>query len=73
MQLLPTVKRTSRQQAHLGCQEGTRHIDWNSTRHGRRKSAKVAGGTMRRQRREGGFEQRTSGEGHQEPFFKWDS
>jgi hypothetical protein len=37
------------------------------------KVAKVVGGTMRRQRGEGGFEHRTPGEGHQKPFVEWDS
>jgi hypothetical protein len=64
MQLLPQVKRAPRQQAHLICQEGSSRINWNSTPHGRRQLAKLAGGTMRGQRREGGFEYRTAGEEH---------
>jgi hypothetical protein len=73
MQFLPYVKRTSRQQAHLIGQDGTRRIDWNSTGDGMRKVAKAVGGTMRRQRREAGFEHRTSGEGHRKSFFKMGS
>jgi hypothetical protein len=68
MQLLPYVKRTSRQQAHLACKEGTSRINWNGTRHRRHGLAKVVGGAMRRQRREGGFEHRTSGERHEKGF-----
>ena len=66
MQLLPDVERASRQQAHLIGQEGTRRVD----RHGRRKLAEVAGDAMRRERREGGFEHRTAGEGHRKAFRK---
>src|SRR5205814_514226 len=48
--------------------EGTRRINWSSTRHGRHKLAKVAGATVRWQRHERRFEHRTSGEGHQKDF-----
>jgi hypothetical protein len=59
---------TTRQQAHLVRQEGTRRLHGNSRRHGRRQLTQAAGGTLRRQCRAGGVEHRAPGEEHRNAF-----